>query len=74
MASNQQLDDAPLTPYRALDLTEGGFNWCGKVLADMGADVIKVEPVAAPAPGSGAPSTRTTHIPKKPILVGLLRE
>ena len=49
MASNQQPDDSPLTPYRALDLTEGGFNWCGKVLADMGADVIKVEPVG----GSG---------------------
>lgn len=30
--------------YRVLDLTEGGFNWCGKVLADFGADVIKVEP------------------------------
>ena len=39
------LTTLPLTPYRALDLTEGGFNWCGKVLADMGADVIKVEPV-----------------------------
>ncbi len=36
--------DLPLAPYRALDLTEGGYNWCGKVLADLGADVIKVEP------------------------------
>ncbi|MCH8309798.1 MAG: CoA transferase, partial [Chloroflexi bacterium] len=33
-----------LGPYRVLDLTEGGFNWCGKALGDMGADVIKVEP------------------------------
>ena len=36
--------DSALGPYRALDLTEGGFNWCGKVLADLGADVVKVEP------------------------------
>lgn len=36
--------DLPLSPYQALDLTEGGVNWCGKVLADLGADVIKVEP------------------------------
>ena len=37
-------NSSPLAPYRILDLTEGGFNWCGKVLADLGADVIKVEP------------------------------
>ena len=33
----------PMGPYRVLDLTEGGMNWCGKVLADLGADVIKIE-------------------------------
>ncbi len=36
--------DAPLAPYRVLDLTEGGVNWAGRVLADLGADVVKVEP------------------------------
>ncbi len=31
-------------PYRILDLTCGECDFCGKILADMGADVIKVEP------------------------------
>lgn len=33
-----------LMPYRVLDLTEGGCLIAGKVLGDLGADVIKVEP------------------------------
>lgn len=32
-----------LAPYRALDLTDDKGFLCGKILADMGADVIKVE-------------------------------
>src|SRR5438105_1579540 len=33
-----------LAPYRVLDLTSDLGALCGRVLADMGADVIKVEP------------------------------
>ncbi len=33
-----------LTPFRALDLTEGGCAVGGKTLGDLGADVIQIEP------------------------------
>ena len=33
-----------LEPYRVLDLTEGGYLIAGRVLGDLGADVIAVEP------------------------------
>ena len=33
-----------LEPYRVLDLTEGGYLIAGKILGDLGADVIKIEP------------------------------
>jgi len=36
--------DLPLSPYRALDLTNEKGSFCGKILADLGMDVIKVEP------------------------------
>ncbi|MBI4560405.1 MAG: CoA transferase, partial [Candidatus Rokubacteria bacterium] len=34
----------PLAPYRVLDLTDHRGSLCGKILADLGADVVKVEP------------------------------
>ena len=36
--------ESMLGPYRVLDLTEGGCMVGGKILADLGADVIKIEP------------------------------
>jgi crotonobetainyl-CoA:carnitine CoA-transferase CaiB-like acyl-CoA transferase len=42
MARGQE-DGSLLGPYRVLDLTDDMGFMCGKVLADMGADVIKVE-------------------------------
>ena len=37
-------DEGMLSPYRALDLTDERGLLCGKILADLGADVIQVEP------------------------------
>lgn len=34
----------PLAPYRVLDLTDHRGSLCGKILADLGADVARVEP------------------------------
>lgn len=35
---------SPLSPYRVLDLSTGHASICARLLADMGADVLKVEP------------------------------
>jgi crotonobetainyl-CoA:carnitine CoA-transferase CaiB-like acyl-CoA transferase len=37
-------DESMLSPYRVLDLTDERGLLCGKILADLGADVIQVEP------------------------------
>ncbi|SHN46656.1 CaiB/BaiF CoA-transferase family protein [Cryptosporangium aurantiacum] len=42
--------DLPLSGVRVLDLTDGPAQWCGRYLADLGADVVLAEP-----PG-GSPS------------------
>lgn len=44
MSPNLAGSDAALSPYRVLDLTDERGLMCGKILGDLGADVIKVEP------------------------------
>ncbi|ETB18000.1 caib/baif family protein [Mycobacterium avium 09-5983] len=44
----------PLTALRVIDLAEGSAEWCGRILADLGADVIRVEPPGG-SPGRSDP-------------------
>ena len=43
-----------LSKYRVLDLSNEQGDLCGKILADLGADVVKIEPL------EGAPSRNVT--------------
>lgn len=59
--------DLPLKPYRVLDLTQGGCLLCGKVLADLGADVIQIEdPRGNPTRNIG-PFYKDTPHPEKSL-------
>ena len=55
-----------LGPYRALDLTDESGFLCGRILADLGADVLKVEPPGGDASRgigpfpSGRPDPKTS--------------
>ena len=42
-SNNGKKRDSMLSPYRVLDLTDEKGLLCGKILGDMGADVIKIE-------------------------------
>jgi len=57
-----------LSPYRVLDLTDDKGFLCGKILADLGADVIKVErPGGDPSRNSGSFYNDEPH-PEKSLL------
>ncbi len=45
LQSQSHVGEQPLSGYRVLDLSGPLGVYCGKLMADMGADVIKVEPV-----------------------------
>ena len=67
MGNQEENNDMPLSSYRVLDLTEGGINWCGKVLGDLGADVIKVEPPGGSPTRQRAPFFGEDEDPNKSL-------
>lgn len=59
--------DAMLSSYRVLDLMEGGCMVGGKILADLGADVIKVEPPGGSPSRNIAPFYKDIPDPEKSL-------
>jgi crotonobetainyl-CoA:carnitine CoA-transferase CaiB-like acyl-CoA transferase len=55
-----------LPPYRVLDLTEGGCMLGGRMLGDLGADVIKIEPPGG-SPSRIAPYYKNIADPEKSL-------
>ena len=52
-----------LSPYRVVDLTDERGILCSKILADLGADVIQVEPPGGAQHDGSGPSITTRPIP-----------
>ncbi|MFO7963964.1 MAG: CoA transferase [Desulfobacterales bacterium] len=59
--------DKMLSPYRVLDLTEGGCMVGGKILADLGADVIRIEPPRGSASRNIGPFYKDDPNPEKSL-------
>jgi crotonobetainyl-CoA:carnitine CoA-transferase CaiB-like acyl-CoA transferase len=58
--------ETALPPWRVLDLTEGGALLGGRLLADLGADVVQVEPPAG-SPSRIAPYSKNTPDPERSL-------
>ena len=64
-----------LGPYRVLDLTDERGILCGKILADLGADVIQIEPPGgSPARRIGPFYRGRAGAGQQPLLVVLRRQ
>jgi crotonobetainyl-CoA:carnitine CoA-transferase CaiB-like acyl-CoA transferase len=63
---DEQQNVSILKPYRVLDLTERGCMIGGRILADMGADVIKIEPPGG-SPSRIGPFFKDTADPEKSL-------
>jgi crotonobetainyl-CoA:carnitine CoA-transferase CaiB-like acyl-CoA transferase len=56
-----------LSPYRVLDLTDERGLLCGRILADLGADVLQIEPPAGNAARRLGPFHRDAPDPEKSL-------
>ena len=65
IGSNEQ--DSALSPYRILDLSDGRGHLCGRILADLGADVLKVEPPWGDSARQREPFYKDTPHPEKSL-------
>ena len=65
-------NEAILTPYRVLDLTDSRGYFCGKVLADLGADVIKIEKPGGDAGRGVGPFYHDIPDPEKSLFGSLI--
>lgn len=59
--------DGALEPYRMLDLTNERGLLCGKIFADLGADVIKIEPPGGDRARNIGPFYRDARDPEKSL-------
>jgi len=65
--SMAETDDSLLSPYRVLDLADARGYLCGRVLADLGADVLKVEPPSGDPGRRVGPFYKDTPDPEKSL-------
>ncbi len=57
-----------LSPYRVLDLTDDGALLCGQILADLGADVIQIEPPGGASARRRGPFAGDAADPERSLL------
>jgi crotonobetainyl-CoA:carnitine CoA-transferase CaiB-like acyl-CoA transferase len=63
---DQHIDECPPTPLdavRVIDMAEGRGETCGRFLADLGADVIRIEPPGGAASRAQAPLHHGVSLP-----------
>ncbi len=65
--SQQTQSSTPLSPYRVLDLTDEKGMFCGKILGDLGADVIKIESPGGDTARRKGPFYHDTPDPEKSL-------